>query len=65
MVCYFCQKNLNEIDYKDTETLKKFISGLAKIRAKKRTGVCSKHQRKLATAIKRARMLGLLPFTAK
>jgi len=65
MACYFCQKNIKDIDYKETETLKKFTSGLAKIRAKKRTGVCSKHQKKLKTAIKRARFLGLLPFTKK
>ncbi len=65
MNCYFCQKNINEIGFKDTEILKKFISGLAKIRAKKRTGVCSKHQRQLANAIKRARYLGLLPYTTK
>jgi len=65
MNCYFCQKNINEIDFKNIELLRKFTSGLAKIRAKKRTGVCSKHQRKVALAIKRARYLGLLPFTAK
>jgi small subunit ribosomal protein S18 len=65
MDCYFCQKGINEIDFKDTELLKKFISGLAKIRAKKRTGTCSKHQRKLAKAIKRARHLGLLLSTTK
>lgn len=65
MACYFCQRNITEIDYKDTELLKRFISGLAKIRAKKRTGVCSSHQRKLAKAIKRARHLGLLPTTTK
>jgi len=65
MACYFCQRNLKEIDFKNTELLKKFISGLAKIRAKKRTGVCSGHQRKLARAIKRARYLGLLSYTRK
>jgi small subunit ribosomal protein S18 len=65
MACYFCQRNMQEIDFKNTELLKKFISGLAKIRAKKRTGVCSSHQRKLAKAIKRARHLGLLPYTEK
>jgi len=65
MACYFCQRNLKEIDFKDTELLRRFISGLAKIRAKKRTGVCAKHQRKLAKAIKRARHLGLLPHTTK
>lgn len=65
MPCYFCQHNVQEIDFKNTELLKRFISGLAKIRAKKRTGVCSYHQRKLSKAIKRARYLGLLPYTIK
>jgi len=65
MQCYFCQKNIKEIDFKDTEILSRFISSLAKIRARKRTGVCASHQRKLAKAIKRARHLGLLPYTAK
>jgi len=65
MPCYFCQRNIKEIDFKDTDLLKRFISGLAKIRAKRRTGTCSSHQRKLAKAIKRARHLGLLPSTVK
>jgi len=65
MDCYFCQKNITEIDFKDTQLLEKFISGLAKIRAKKRTGVCSFHQRKVAKAIKKARYMGLLPYTPK
>lgn len=65
MDCYFCQRNINEIDYKDTALLYKFVSGLGKIKARKRTGVCSKHQRKLARAIKRARHLGLLSAIEK
>jgi small subunit ribosomal protein S18 len=65
MPCYFCQRNIKEIDYKDTDLLKRFISGLRKIRAKKRTGVCASHQRKLAKAIKRARYLGLLPYVVE
>jgi len=65
MACYFCQRNIKDIDFKDIETLRRFISGLGKIRAKKRTGVCASHQRKLARAIKRARILGLLPYTTK
>ena len=65
MPCYFCQRNIKEIDFKEIELLKKFLSGLAKIKAKKRTGTCSSHQRKLAKAIKRARHLGLLPHTIK
>ena len=65
MDCYFCQKGIEEINFNDTELLRKFISGLAKIRARKRAGTCAKHQRKLAKAIKRARHLGLLPATIK
>lgn len=61
-VCVFCTHNVNEIDYKDTSTLRRFLSGYMKILPKRRTGVCSKHQRKLATAIKRARIMVLLPF---
>jgi len=63
--CYFCQRNIKEIDFRETDLLRRFISGLAKIRARKRTGLCAKHQRKLAKAIKRARHLGLLPSTVK
>ncbi len=65
MDCYFCQRNIKEIDFKNTDLLLRFISGLGKIRARKRTGVCSKHQRKLSKAIKRSRHLGLLPYTMK
>jgi small subunit ribosomal protein S18 len=65
MPCYFCQKNIQEIDFKNTELLRRFTSGLAKIRPKKRTGICASHQRRLSKAIKRARFLGLLPFTIK
>ncbi len=63
--CYFCQRNIKEIDFKDTETLKKFLSGLAKIKPRKKTKLCAKHQRDLAKAIKRARHFGLLPHTTK
>lgn len=65
MPCYFCQRNIREIDFKETELLRRFLSGSAKIKAKKRTGVCAAHQRKLARAIKQARHLGLLPHTVK
>ncbi|MDP2910488.1 MAG: 30S ribosomal protein S18 [bacterium] len=65
MDCYFCQRNIREIDFKNTELLEKFVSGLGKIRARKRTGVCSKHQRQVAQAIKRARHVGLLSATTK
>jgi small subunit ribosomal protein S18 len=65
MDCYFCQRNIKEIDFKNTELLLRFVSGLGKIKARKRTGVCSKHQRHLARAIKRARHIGLLSATTK
>jgi len=58
--CYFCQRNIGEIDFKDRETLKKFISGLGKIKSRRKTNLCARHQRGLARAIKRARFLGLL-----
>jgi len=54
-----------KIDFKDETTLRKFISSYGKIVPRRRNGVCSKHQRKLALAIKRARILGILPFTNK
>ena len=65
MICYFCKKNVTKIDFKDVDTLKLFLSPSAKIKGAEKTGLCSKHQRELARAIKRARVLGLLPFTSK
>ncbi|MCS7206826.1 MAG: 30S ribosomal protein S18 [Dehalococcoidia bacterium] len=60
--CPFCvDKNL-AIDYKNIVLLKRFISEQMKIEPRRKTGVCAKHQRRLATAIKRARHLALLPF---
>ncbi|OGF19374.1 30S ribosomal protein S18 [Candidatus Falkowbacteria bacterium RIFCSPLOWO2_12_FULL_45_10] len=60
--CYFCVNNLKEVDYKDAQLLRRFLNSYAKILPKKRTGVCSKHQRKVALAVKRARILALVPF---
>ena len=65
MECHFCKQGIKEIDFKNTELLRRFISGLGKIKPKKRTGLCSKHQRMLAKAIKRARHFGLLSHTSK
>ncbi len=62
--CPFCQSGKNP-DYKSFDELKDFISDQGKIQKQLRTGLCSKHQRKLAQAIKRARFLGLVPFTAR
>ncbi len=63
--CHFCVNNIQEIDYKDGQTLRRFISSYGKIVPRKRSAVCSHHQRKLANAIKRARIMALLPFTTK
>lgn len=62
MHCFFCSQNWKEIDYKETELLKRFVSSQGKIIDPKHTGVCARHERLLAQAIKRARFLGLLPF---
>ncbi len=61
-VCYFCKNNIDHIDYKDIDLLKKFISERGKIIPKRTSGVCAWHQRRLARAIKRARHMALLPF---
>jgi small subunit ribosomal protein S18 len=62
--CYFCVNNIDP-DYKDPKTLYKFVNYYMKIIGKKRTGVCSWHQRKLTTAIKRSRKMALIGFTHK
>ncbi|MCI8588253.1 MAG: 30S ribosomal protein S18 [Bacilli bacterium] len=60
-VCYMCTgKN---IDYKDVETLKKYINDKGKILPRRITGACAKHQRYIAQQIKRARAIGLIPYT--
>ena len=64
-VCAFCLEKDRAIDYKDIGTLRRFVTDRGKIRSRRKTGTCAKHQRKLAIAIKRARHLALLPFTAE
>jgi small subunit ribosomal protein S18 len=63
--CYFSQHNIKYIDYKDTEILKKFINPHGRIISSERTGISAKYQRQLATAVKRARFMGLLPYVAR
>ncbi len=60
--CRFCQRNLRDVDYKNADILKKYILDRGKISPRRITGTCAFHQRKLATAIKRARLLALLPY---
>lgn len=64
-VCYFTSNNITHIDYKDVDLLKKFISERGKILPRRVTGTTAKYQRKLTTAIKRARIMALLPFVAE
>ena len=61
-VCYFTKNNIESIDYKDVELLKKFISERGKILPRRVTGTSAKYQRMLTTAIKRARHMALLPY---
>ena len=61
-VCYFTKNKITYIDYKDVELLKKFISPNGKITPRRVTGTSAKYQRKLETAIKRARQMALLPY---
>jgi small subunit ribosomal protein S18 len=64
-VCQFCVEKIDYIDYKKPELLLPYISPYGKMLSRRRTGVCAKHQRRLAIAIKRARFLALLPYTAE
>ena len=61
-VCAFCVDKSNVIDYKDVAKLRRYITENGKILPRRQTGVCSTHQRELAQAIKRARIMALLPF---
>ena len=63
--CYFCVNNVDEIDYKNWQQLQRFTSSYGKIVPKRRSGVCSKHQRKVAHGIKRARFMAFLPYISK
>ena len=63
--CFFKQHNIEHIDYKDIDILKKFLNPHARIQGKKRTNVSATNQRKLALAVKRARFMGLLPYVAR
>ena len=63
-VCKFCVDKVASIDYKDIRTLEKFVTERGKIMPRRMSGVCAKHQRDLAVAIKRARIVALLPYVA-
>jgi small subunit ribosomal protein S18 len=63
-VCAFCSEKIENIDYKDASKLRQYISERGKIEPHRKTGTCAKHQRAIAVAIKRARHLALIPYTA-
>jgi small subunit ribosomal protein S18 len=62
-ICQFCSDKNAVIDYKMSDALRRFVTEDGKIRPRRQTGTCARHQRELATAIKRARHLALLPFS--
>jgi len=65
-ICQFCHDHIREIDYKDANRfLRKYISDRGKIEPRRKTGTCAKHQRGLSSAVKQARFMALLPYTAE
>ena len=64
-VCVFCRDRVQYVDYKDTALLRRFISDRGKIRARRVTGTCSQHQRDVASAVKNAREMALLPYSSR
>jgi ribosomal protein S18 len=63
--CMFCRDRVTYVDYKDTALLRRFVSDRGKIRARRVTGTCAQHQRDVATAVKNAREMALLPYSAR
>lgn len=64
-VCHFCKNDIDVLDYKDVKLLKRYIKESGKILPKRLTGTCSKHQRMVTNAIKRARNIALLPYETR
>ena len=63
--CYFCREKIEEVDYKNYNQLRRYISEKGKIRSRRITGACRRHQVQVATAVKRAREMALLPYVAE
>lgn len=63
--CRFCEKKIDKVSYKEVDLLKNFITDRGKIIPRRISGTCARHQRQLTTAIKRARVLALLPFVGE
>jgi len=62
--CFFCKDKVDEVDYKNINQLRRYISEKGKIRSRRITGACRRHQVQVATAVKRAREMALLPYVA-
>jgi len=62
--CFFCREKVEEVDYKNYNQLRRYISEKGKIRSRRTTGACRRHQRQVAVAIKRAREMALLPYVS-
>ena len=62
--CHFCKDSVDEVDYKDMSQLRRYMSEKGKIRNRRITGACRRHQRQVAVAVKRAREMALLPYVA-
>ena len=63
--CLFCKDKVRDVDYKNVEQLRRYTSDRGKIRSRRMSGACRRHQRQLALAIKRAREMALLPYVAE
>jgi len=64
-VCVFCAEHMDYVDFKDINRLGRFVADNGKILPRRATGVCTKHQRRVTVAVKRAREIALLPFVAR
>ena len=62
--CFFCREKVDEVDYKNQNQLRRYVSEKGKIRSRRITGACRRHQRQVAVAVKRAREMALLPYVA-
>ena len=62
--CYFCKEKVDEVDWKNFNQLRRYVSEKGKIRSRRITGTCRRHQRQVAVAVKRAREMALLPYVS-
>ena len=63
--CFFCERNVDAVDYKDVRLLTRYLNSYSKIDGRRRSGNCARHQRMIATAVKRARVAALIPFSTR